>query len=60
VENAFAASPISAYGYENDANGRRTLRIDTTQALSVTNAISYNEWSERGQRALVSTGRALE
>ena len=46
VENAFAANLISAYAYENDADGRRTLRIDSTQALSVTNAFNYNVRNE--------------
>lgn len=46
VENAFGANLISAYGYENDADGRRTLRIDSTPALSVTNTFGYNVRSE--------------
>jgi len=46
VENALEANLISAYAYENDADGRRTLRIDTTPALSVTNAIRYNDRTE--------------
>jgi len=46
VENGFAANPVSAYAYANDADGRRTLGIDTTQALAVSNTFAYNEKAE--------------
>lgn len=46
VSNFWNATSVSSFSYENDALGRRTLRIDTAAALSATNAFAYNHRSE--------------
>jgi len=46
VSNTFGTATISAFGYENDAFGRRTARTDTTPTLTVNNAFGYNFKSE--------------
>jgi RHS repeat-associated protein len=46
ISNTFGTATISAFGYENDAFGRRTARTDTTPTLTVNNAFGYNLKSE--------------
>ena len=43
IQNRFSGSLVSQFDYENDAVGRRTLRVDT---LSTTNVFGYNLRSE--------------
>ena len=43
IQNDFSGSLVSQFDYENDAIGRRTLRVDT---LSTTNVFGYNLRSE--------------
>ena len=43
IENRFGGALVSQFDYENDAIGRRTLRVDT---LSTTNVFGYNLRSE--------------
>ena len=43
IENHFGGSLVSQFDYENDALGRRTLRVDT---FSITNVFGYDIRSE--------------
>jgi len=46
VSNYSYGSRVSSYGYDNDAIGRRTNRVDVTPSLTLTNAFGYNLKSE--------------
>ena len=46
VSNSWDGTLVSAFDYVNDAAGRRTRRVDATQALPVTNVFGYNPRSE--------------
>jgi YD repeat-containing protein len=46
IDNMAGTNLISRFAYENDVIGRRTVRVDSTPSLSVTNNFGYNIRSE--------------